>query len=84
MAEYDFALYLNELTELDDRAVDALFEAGCDDALPGSSEGRTMVSFAREADSLESAIRSAIGDIQRAGFTVSQAVIECDTLAVLS
>ncbi len=82
MTEYDFALYLNELTELDDRAVDALYEAGCDDALPGSSQGRAMVCFARKSESLGAAIRSAIGDIQRAGFTVSQAVIECDALTI--
>ena len=82
MTEYDFPLYLNGLTTLDDQAIDALYEAGCDDALPCSSEGRAMVCFARKSESLESAIRSAIGDIQRAGFTVSQAVIECDALAV--
>ncbi|HBT78248.1 MAG TPA: hypothetical protein DEB39_15290 [Planctomycetaceae bacterium] len=57
-------------------------EAGCDDALPGSSQGRATVRFARKSESLEAAIRSAIGDVQRAGFTVSQAVIETDALPV--
>ncbi len=82
MTEYDFSLYLNGLTTLGDLALDALYEAGCDDALPCSSEGRAILCFARQSESLESAIRSAIGNVQKAGFTVSQAVIECDTLAV--
>lgn len=82
MTEYDFTLYLNGIAELDDRAVDALYEAGCDDALPGSSQGQATVCFARKSESLEAALRSAIGDVGRAGFTVARAVIETDALPV--
>ncbi|MCY3863628.1 MAG: hypothetical protein OXG34_01090 [bacterium] len=33
-------------------AVDALYDAGCDDALVGSSEGVQFLDFDREADTL--------------------------------
>ncbi len=42
---------------------DALFEAGCDDALFGISNGVGFADFAREAESLEVAIRSATTQI---------------------
>ena len=55
---------------------EALYAAGCDDGHPWSSEGVAAVSFDREADGLESAIRSAVADIQKAGYTVDHVEIE--------
>lgn len=49
----------------------ALYEAGCDDGTPYSSAGVAAVGFTREAGSLEEAIRSAIADVQRAGYSVA-------------
>ena len=50
----------------------ALFEAGCDDGTPFSSEGVAAVGFTREATSLEQAVRSAISDIQKAGYGIER------------
>ena len=52
------------------------FEAGCDDATPGSCGGVVMVDFDREAGSLGDAIGSAVKDVQRAGFDVSRVEVE--------
>ncbi len=50
--------------------------AGCDDGHPWSSEGVAAITFDREADCLESAIRSAVADVQKAKFTVKRVEIE--------
>jgi hypothetical protein len=39
----------------DDNAIEALFEAGCDDALVGRVDGVQYLGFGRESDSLEDA-----------------------------
>ncbi|MXZ84623.1 MAG: hypothetical protein F4Z02_03070 [Acidimicrobiia bacterium] len=44
--------------------VDALFDAGCDDALVGSSEGVQFLDFDREAGSLGEAVLSAVADVE--------------------
>jgi hypothetical protein len=66
---YEFAFAItggkhNRVTE------DALFEAGCDDALLASRTGRMFLEFHREALSLVEAILSAIRDVRRAGLGV--------------
>jgi predicted DNA-binding transcriptional regulator AlpA len=56
--------------------VDALFEAGCDDATVGVGQRGTIgLDFTRSADSAEDALRSAIQDAARAipGATLVQA-----------
>ena len=63
-----------------DEIAEALFEAGCDDGLPSSSEGRAQVYFAREADSLESAIFSALDEIKKAGFDFLKVEIDPKSL----
>jgi hypothetical protein len=55
---------------------DALFEAGCDDSSPWSSEGVVSVAFDREAESLGDAIGSAVKDVERAGFAVARVDVE--------
>ena len=59
---------------------EALFEAGCNDALPSSSKGFAQVFFAREAESLESAIFSALDEIKKAGFSFSKVEIDPESL----
>lgn len=44
--------------------VDALFDAGCDDALVGSSEGVQFLDFDRKAGSIEEAVRSAVAEVE--------------------
>ncbi|QJE73372.1 DNA-binding protein [Aerophototrophica crusticola] len=47
--------------------LDALYEAGCDDATVGVGKpGTIALDFSREADSAEAAVRSAIKDVERA------------------
>jgi hypothetical protein len=47
--------------------LDALYEAGCDDATVGvGRRGSIALDVSREAASAEEAVRSAIGDVQRA------------------
>ena len=63
-----------------DEIAEALFEAGCEDGLPSSSEGLAQVYFAREAESLESAISCALSEIERAGFEFSKVEIDPESL----
>jgi hypothetical protein len=76
---YQFDVVLAGLSEISDDLADALFEAGCDDGTPCSSNGVAWIGFTREADSLESAIRSAVADVQKAHCTVSRVQIEPDS-----
>jgi hypothetical protein len=62
MSEYEFTLVLQG--SLDDAAVDALFEAGCDDATLGAVDGVGYADFIREAPSFGEALRSAIEQVE--------------------
>jgi hypothetical protein len=76
---YEFSLILKEGTEITEELADQLFEAGCDDSTPGTFCGTPYISFHREADSLESAIRSAVADVHKAGCVVERVQIEHDS-----
>jgi hypothetical protein len=76
MRKFDFEVILANDVEMTEELADRLYEAGCDDSLPGMSCGVACISFTRESDSLESAIRSAIADVQKAGCTVERVQIE--------
>ena len=53
--------------------VDALFDAGCDDALVGPSEGAQFLEFDRDAGSIEEAVLSAVADVESVeGLTVTR------------
>jgi hypothetical protein len=84
MTTYTFTAVLAKGTELTDELVEALYEAGCDDSLPGASEGIASVIFAREAESLEHAIRSALADVQKTGCRVSRVEMEPEDLPVVT
>jgi hypothetical protein len=53
-----------------------LFEAGLDDGTVGTSCGVGKIGVSREAESMESAIREAIGQVQSAGLSVVHVEIE--------
>ena len=55
-----------------DQMANALYEAGCDDGTFGCSQRVFSIGFAREAETLEEAVRSAIADVQAAGLRVKQ------------
>jgi hypothetical protein len=61
-------------------ATDALGEAGCTDgSLGGHAEGMEM-QFTRSGRSLQTAISSAIKDVERAGFRVVRVEMEREAL----
>lgn len=70
-SDHEFALALAGVSELNPAVMDALFEAGCDDATPSVRFGRFYLSFTREAPSLREAVLSAIRDVTRAGIGAS-------------
>ena len=80
MTKYEFTLILKGVRELTEDMADALYDAGCDDGTPGTCNGIGTIDFHREADSLESAIRSAIANVKLAGYEVERVEIEADTI----
>ena len=68
MKEYEFILKF-DLPNSEDPAqyIDALYEAGCDDATVGiGQKGKIALDFTREASSAFDAVSSAISDIKKA------------------
>jgi hypothetical protein len=74
-------LILKGTLDLTEEVADELYEAGCDDGTPGTCNGVFSIDFHREADSLESAIRSAIANVTSAGHEVERVEIEADTMS---
>jgi len=83
MREYSFALIVAASPKSDAEILnltDALGEAGCTDAsIRGHAEGIEML-FDREARSLQAAITSAIGEVERAGFRVIRLEMEREAI----
>jgi hypothetical protein len=63
--EYTFALLVAGLDVEDDAQCDAYFSAGLDDSVFEDRDGMALATFFRTADSPESALISAISDIER-------------------
>lgn len=61
-----FSLVLSGVDENTPNLEDALYEAGCDDALINFSNGTVSIDFDRKADSIENAIISAIHEVEQA------------------
>lgn len=72
MATHEFRIIVGDTTDLSFEEADRLYEAGCDDATFGGSNGVVCGTFHREAGDLEQAIRSAVADVRKAGFTVAR------------
>ncbi|HET6246768.1 MAG TPA: hypothetical protein VFE47_03640 [Tepidisphaeraceae bacterium] len=82
MRIYEFNVMLKDATEVTDDQADVLFATGCDDGTPASSNGMAWVHFDRQAPSLEDAIRSAVGQIQAAGFGIAKVEIDADVMVL--
>ncbi len=76
---HEFTLVLTAADVTEDQ-VHSLFEAGLDDGTVSTSGGMTRIDVTRDADSLESAIRSAIGQVNTAGLSVATVEIEADQI----
>ena len=61
---YRFTLIVDGPDLQDDVRINALFEAGCDDATIGRADGIQYVDFDREAASLDHAVLSAVADLE--------------------
>jgi hypothetical protein len=83
MQTYDFTLILSGVPELTDAVCDALFEAGCDDAVLGQRDGVVFLDFGREADSAQAAILSAIAAVEGAGIGAQVVRVEPDDLVTI-
>ncbi|MBW3599963.1 MAG: hypothetical protein KY475_22160 [Planctomycetes bacterium] len=81
MTVFDFKAVL-EQADIDEEEADALY-ARCKDGTLISAGGVSYVDFDRQADSLDQAVRSAIADVQAAGFRVIRIEIAADALAPL-
>jgi hypothetical protein len=79
---FTFTLILSGVSEVTTELEEALFEAGCDDALLGSRDGVVFLDFDREARSFQEAVLSAIANAERAGVSVQR--IEPDELVTMS
>ena len=64
MRTFTFTLVVEGRDIQTSAVVDALFDAGCGDALVGSSEGVQFLDFDREAGSLGEAVLSAVADVE--------------------
>ena len=65
MSSYQFTLIVEGPDLQCDNAIDALLEAGCNDSLVGRTDGIQYIDFDREAPNPETAILSAIADVER-------------------
>jgi hypothetical protein len=66
MDTYSFTLLIRGTDVLADEHTDALFEAGCDDALFGERDGVQYADFDREGNTFAAAVGSAVADIETA------------------
>lgn len=83
MKTYEFDLVLKDVAEVSDDQADALSVAGCDDGTPASCDNLAWIHFDRESPSLDEAIRSAIAQVQSAGFTVSKVELDVNSAVLL-
>ncbi|HEY2414581.1 MAG TPA: hypothetical protein VGI40_20205 [Pirellulaceae bacterium] len=74
-SKHEFTIVLAQPEESEDDA-DRLYEAGCSDGSISTSGGVTRIDFHRVANSLEDAIRSAVGNVHQAGFQVARIEID--------
>jgi hypothetical protein len=70
MKTYEFSVIASGLDPLADDFEARFFDAGCHDATISFQKGCIVADFAREADSIELAIVSALECIKAAGATV--------------
>ena len=84
METFYFVLVLDGVYEHTEGLEDALFEAGCDDALINYEHGVVYLDFDRQAKSLEEAILSAITSIESCGIGAIVKSIGPDNLVNMS
>jgi hypothetical protein len=81
---YSFTLFVEGLDVSSDAHIDALHEAGCDDATFGIRDGAAYAIFDREAESFSDALRGAIAGVLRALPRARIVRIEPDDLVTMA
>ena len=81
---HSFTIFFSGADVLGDEQFDALYEAGCDDALFGARDGAQYGAFDREADSFSEALASAIRDLTSAVTGLKVVRIEPDDLVTMA
>jgi len=81
---HSFTLFFSGVDVLSDEHLDALFEAGCDDASFGSRDGAQYGAFDREAESFSEALAGALHDVSSAVEGVVVVRIEPDELVTMA
>lgn len=84
MTEFNFKLLCLGIDSNDESFLDALYEAGCDDATVFFKDGHLCLDFTRDSDNAENAVVSAIRDFESAGIGGSVERVEPEDLASLS
>src|SRR5258708_6635403 len=82
MKTFEFSSIASGLDPEAEDFADRFFNAGCDDATLSFQKGHIILDFAREADSIDAAIVSAVGSVAAAGAKVDR--VEPDSLVSLS
>jgi hypothetical protein len=83
MRTYHFTCWLSDDPREFEVWADALYEAGGDDSSPGVQTGKPYVSFHREANGLETALRTAAVTVHAAGLSILRVEIDAEELAEL-
>ena len=78
---HDFRMILEGPHEFTVEMADAIYEAGCDDATFGTSNGVHFGTFHREARSFDEAVASATADVERAGVGLTVAAVETESVS---
>jgi hypothetical protein len=74
MKTFEFSIVASGLDPEAEDFADRFFDAGCDDATLSFQKGQIIVNFAREAESMDAAVVSAVECVAVAGAKVSSAV----------
>jgi hypothetical protein len=82
MKTFEFSIIASGLDPTADGFETRFYNAGCDDATISFQKGHIIADFAREADTLESAIASAVTAVIKAGAKVDR--VEPDPLVSLA
>ena len=80
MTKYAFSLILQGTHELTEDMADRLFAAGCDDGTPGLCNETFSIDFQRQAATLEAAIRSAVANVESAGYRIERVEIGAEAV----
>ncbi len=72
---HEFTLVVNGISELTPEVLDALFEAGCDDATVCQQNDRVEMDFARSAPTRDEAVESAARDVAKANIGATATLV---------